>query len=172
MAHECLAIDIDETRARTEAPADYVLRMAQEKSAAGFSQRARDWPVLAADTTVVVDNDCLGKPADEAHALQMLQRLSGRSHQVYTAVALRTDSDCHCRISCSDVRFRELGPAEMQAYWCSGEPAGKAGGYAIQGRAAVFVEQLTGSYSGVMGLPLHDTYELLQLVGISFSDPQ
>jgi len=124
-------------------------------------------PVLAADTTVVIDSQLLGKPADEADAIAMLQRLSGRTHQVLTAVALATAGAARLRLSESAVRFRTLTAAECRAYWASGEPRDKAGAYAIQGRGAVFVEHLSGSYSGVVGLPLFETAQLLGAAGIA-----
>jgi septum formation protein len=110
---------------------------------------------------VVVDNAILGKPADEDDCLRMLQLLSGRTHQVHTAVALRSAAGNDVRLNISEVTFRELTMAEMRAYWRSGEPSDKAGGYAVQGRAAVFIRRIAGSYSGIMGLPLYETAELL-----------
>ena len=122
--------------------------------------------VLGADTTVVIDQDMLEKPRDRAHGLAMLARLSGREHQVLSAVALAYDGALHAALSCSLVRLRALSCAECEAYWDSGEPHDKAGGYAIQGRGAVFVESLQGSYSGVMGLPLFETAALLAAAGL------
>jgi len=123
-------------------------------------------PVLAADTAVVVDGALLGKPSDREDALGMLARLSGRSHRVLTAVALRTAAGLEVALSDSEVWFRTIDAAEAISYWDSGEPKDKAGGYAIQGLAAVFVAQLHGSYSGVMGLPLFETAELLIAAGV------
>jgi septum formation protein len=117
--------------------------------------------VLGSDTTVVVDNSILGKPVDEDDCVRMLQLLSGRTHQVHTAVALRSAAGSDVRLSISEVTFRELSMAEMRGYWRTGEPADKAGGYAVQGRAAVFISRIAGSYSGIMGLPLYETAELL-----------
>ncbi len=123
--------------------------------------RQQDLPVLGADTTVVLDGLSLGKPRDRAHGLSMLADLAGREHQVLTAVALVTRAGTHCVTSVSTVRMRDSSPAERERYWDSGEPRDKAGGYAIQGLGAVFIESLQGSYSGVMGLPLFETAQLL-----------
>jgi septum formation protein len=125
----------------------------------------RPQPVLAADTVVVVDDKILGKPADRTDALAMLAQLSGREHEVLTGVALAGDK-LESRLSASRVRFRHITEDEAEAYWQSGEPADKAGGYAIQGLGALFVSHLEGSFSGVMGLPLYTTAELLRDVGI------
>lgn len=167
IAHECLAIDIDETQEIGEAPEDYVVRMAQEKCIAGVAMRPSGLSVLAADTTVVIDKQCLGKPVNEEDAFRMLQRLSGRPHEVLSAVALHSGDVCRYRLSRSEVVFREIDAEEIKLYWQTGEPKGKAGAYAIQGRAAVFIQKLTGSYSGVMGLPLMETYQLLREAGIA-----
>jgi septum formation protein len=123
-------------------------------------------PVLGADTAVLVDDQMLGQPPGREAALRMLARLSGRVHVVLSAVALASGSGVRSALSRSEVRFRHLAPAECVAYWESGEPCGKAGGYAIQGLGAVFVEQLHGSYSGVMGLPLFETAALLAEAGV------
>jgi septum formation protein len=123
-------------------------------------------PVLAADTAVVLDGEILGKPDDAAAAERMLERLSGRVHEVLTAVALSVGGAVDTRLSVSEVRFRATTAAERAAYARTGEPLDKAGGYAIQGRAAVFVEHLRGSFSGVMGLPLFETAELLVRCGV------
>jgi septum formation protein len=164
VAHEALPVDVDETAHPGEVPAEYVLRLALAKARAG--RALRPWlPVLGADTAVVIDDAILGKPTDRADALAMLARLSGREHRVLTAVALVGGRE-ESRLSVSHVRFRTIAPAEADAYWATGEPADKAGGYAVQGIGAVFVEQLTGSYSGVMGLPLYETVELLRRAGI------
>jgi septum formation protein len=166
IAHLVASADIDESLQPGEHAADYVLRMARAKALA-VHQRQRALPVLAADTTVVIDEHICGKPRDEAEGLAMLARLSGRSHQVLTAVALAADAGLAVRLSASEVRFRALSSAECRAYWASGEPRDKAGGYAVQGRAAAFIEHLSGSYSGVMGLPLYETAELLIAAGIA-----
>jgi septum formation protein len=159
---------VDEAWLSGEAAGPYVTRLAAAKADAGW-ERTRDTadvPVLAADTAVVLDGKILGKPADREDAGSMLRRLSGRTHEVLTAVALRTAKGLHCRISRSEVTFRHIAAAEAQAYWDTGEPLDKAGAYAIQGRAAVFIAQLHGSYSGVMGLPLFETAELLSEAGV------
>jgi septum formation protein len=165
--HVVRSADIDETVAPGERAADYVVRMARSKALA-VRARGEVLPVLAADTTVVLDELICGKPADEADALGILERLSGRSHQVLTAVALALDAGVALRLSQSEVRFRPLSRAEIRAYWASGEPRDKAGAYAVQGLGAVFVEQLSGSYSGVMGLPLFETAELLSAAGLAY----
>ena len=164
------AADVDETPHAGEAPADYVLRLARAKAAAGGRALATGgfaaMPVLTADTTVVLDGEILGKPDDDAHARAMLARLSGRSHAVLTAVALADSAGVSDRLSSSTVEFRVVGDAEIARYVASGEPRDKAGAYAIQGRAAVFVRAIHGSYSGIMGLPLFETAELLGSRGI------
>jgi septum formation protein len=165
--HVVSAAQIDEAVLSGERAADYVLRMARAKALA-VRARSAALPVLAADTTVVVDELICGKPADEAAAVGMLQRLSGRSHQVLTAVALAADAGLTFRLSASEVRLRTLTRAECEAYWRTGEPRDKAGGYAIQGRGAVFIEHLSGSYSGVMGLPLFETAQLLAGAGLAY----
>jgi len=124
--------------------------------------------VLGADTTVVLDGRILGKPADKAQALAMLHALSGREHQVMTAVALASSSGCVTRLVTSRVRFRSIRSDEAEAYWASGEPQDKAGSYAIQGWGAIFVSALEGSYSGVVGLPLCETAQLLAAHGIEY----
>jgi septum formation protein len=159
----------EESRA-AEAPADYVLRLAKAKARAVAAALRRDEqaPVLAADTAVVLDGELLGKPADMAEALGMLERLSGRSHRVLTAVALDCGTEVEALLSDSEVRFRATTAAERLAYCATGEPFDKAGGYGIQGHAAVFVESLQGSYSGVVGLPLFETAALLARAGVGF----
>jgi|TARA_B110000240_G_C13440066_1_gene427667 septum formation protein len=158
--------DIDESIRSGELANDYVTRMAQEKAGSALnalrvSENSSDAVVLAADTSVVCDADVLGKPANEADAVGMLRLLSGREHRVLSAVTLATQVNQRSVLSESRVRFREISIDEAQQYYRSGEPMGKAGAYAIQGYAAVFVEQLIGSYSGVMGLPLFETAQLL-----------
>ena len=168
--HLVAGADIDETVLPGERPAEYVQRMARAKALAVQAQHAA-LPVLAADTTVVIDGAICGKPHDETAGVAMLERLSGRAHQVFTAVALLAGGAVTLRLSRSEVRFRALSRAECQAYWRSGEPRDKAGGYAVQGYAAVFIEHLAGSYSGVMGLPLFETWELLSAAGVPLSAP-
>ncbi|HET7370660.1 MAG TPA: Maf family protein [Gammaproteobacteria bacterium] len=161
VAHKTLSVSVDETPRPAEAPADYVMRLAQAKAAAGVAAAAGG-VVLAADTTIAVDGAVLGKPDDRAEARAMLARLAGRGHDVFTSVAL-TDGGCtHTAISHSRVFFRSADAAEIDAYVATGEGDDKAGAYAIQGRGAVFVERLEGSYSGVVGLPLCETAMLLR----------
>ena len=162
---EVAPVHIDETPLPGEAPGDLALRLAEHKAAAGAEGRPGRL-VLAADTVVALEGDLLGKPADAAEAAAMLRRLSGRRHEVYTAVAARRDTARGARLSRSEVDFRALLPAEIDGYVGTGEPLDKAGAYGIQGLAAVFVARLCGSYSGVVGLPLHETAELLQDFGI------
>ncbi len=167
VAHIVAGANIDEAVLPGETPRDYVTRLAREKALA-IRRIGEPLPVLAADTTVVVDGKVFGKPRDQAHAVHMLGALSGRSHEVLTAVALANPGGVTERLSSSTVRFRRLLPEECVAYWETGEPRDKAGGYAIQGLGAVFIESLHGSYSGVMGLPLFETGELLRAAGIEF----
>ena len=167
--YRLLCIDIPEQPGAGESPEEFVLRLALEKARAGRQQLEQDdiQPVLGADTAVVLDGNILGKPVDRAHALDMLSQLSGYTHQVLTGVALvGTAGRESSRLSVSRVRFRALAESEIESYWESGESSDKAGGYAIQGRAAAFIEHLEGSYSGVMGLPLFETAELLGEYGI------
>jgi septum formation protein len=160
---------IDEAVQSAETPPAYVVRLAAAKADAGWdrSRDAHQAPVLAADTAVVLEGRILGKPADRQNAEAMLRQLSGRTHEVLTGVALRTAAGVRTKISRSEVTFRAVTAAEVRAYWETGEPADKAGGYAIQGRAAVFIAELRGSYSGVMGLPLFETAELLSAAGFA-----
>lgn len=165
-----LAQDVDERPHDGEAPEVFVIRLALAKARAGLAGRpAGDWrPVLGADTAVVVDDEILGKPAGRAEAMAMLERLAGRTHRVLTGVAMVDGEHEATRLSLSGVTLRPIADAEREAYWASGEPRGKAGGYAVQGRGGVFVEQLEGSYSGVMGLPLFETHDLLAEFGIDY----
>ncbi len=163
--HTVVAAHADESLLLHESPADYVARLARLK-AVTVRERGEALPVLAADTTVVLEGSVFGKPADRADGLAMLAALSGRTHEVLTAVALATGRGVALRVNCSSVRFRDIGRAESEAYWETGEPRDKAGGYAVQGYGAVFIAALSGSYSGVMGLPLFETAELLRGAGI------
>lgn len=162
--------DVDETPLPGEAPDVYVLRLAREKAAAAAAmigaRRIAARPVLAADTTVVCDGAILGKPADAADAARMLGLLSGREHRVLTAVAVARGEAVDTRLSESRVWFRELAADEIHRYAATGEPNDKAGGYAVQGRAAAFIPRIEGSYSGIMGLPLAETADLLRIHGI------
>jgi septum formation protein len=165
--HTVRAMDIDESRRDGEAPADYVSRLAREKAEALWQTlgEAERLPVLAADTAVVLGERVIGKPRDHADGIAMLQALSGHTHQVYTAVALRNESGCELRLSRSEVTFGKLSLQDCEVYWRSGEPVDKAGGYAVQGLAATFITHIAGSYSGIMGLPLAETAELLGAIG-------
>lgn len=164
LAFETLAVDVEEVPAAGEGARDYVGRLALAKAQAGLVQVAGrpDAIVLGADTEVVLDGEVFGKPADAAQAQAMLARLAGREHQVLTAVALVAAGRRAEALSASTVRLAALDAAAIAAYVATGEPFGKAGGYAIQGRAAAFVAHLSGSYSGVMGLPLFETDRLLR----------
>ncbi len=162
-----LDVQVDEHRDGGEPPRAYVHRLALEKARAGLRARQAgdEYPVIAADTSVVIDDEVLGKPEDSDQALAMLQRLCGRCHQFYTAVALAGGIE-RAALSVSRVEFRPLSEAEQRAYVRSEEPFGKAGGYAVQGLAGAFISRIEGSYSGIMGLPLHDTAVLLKQAGI------
>jgi len=157
--HVVTPADIDETPLADEPPNEYVLRLAHEKAEAVW-ERHQDLPVLAADTTVVVDDEILGKPESEEDAHYMLGRLSGRDHQVHTAVALWTGDRPQLFHTSTQVVFRTLSREEIQAYWQSGEPQGKAGAYAIQGLGAALVERVDGDFSNVVGLPVRLLTEL------------
>jgi len=159
-------VDLDESRRPGESPADYVRRLAREKARAGLAASDAGLPALGADTVVVLDGDTLGKPRDGDHARATLARLSGREHRVLSGVALATAARCESVVVATRVFFRELSTAEIDAYWDSGEPADKAGGYGIQGRGAVFVERIDGCYSNVVGLPLAATAQLLAEFGV------
>lgn len=158
-------VDLDETPLPDETPVDYVQRLAAEKSAACIAQLGDSLPVLAADTAVVLGDLIMGKPKDRDDAVAMLRQLSGKMHRVYSAISLRGREHGQA-ISITEVTFRLLTESEIAAYWQSGEPLDKAGSYAIQGRGGVFVESLSGSFSGVVGLPLFETAELLSRQGI------
>jgi septum formation protein len=158
------AADVDERRLAHEPPGEMVLRLARDKAIAG--QPGPGHVVVGADTAVVLDNVVFGKPADEAEALTMLGRLSARTHEVVTGVAVWDGRQMRAATSTSAVQFRDIDPDEALAYWQSGEPRDKAGAYAIQGRGGVFVENLAGSYSGVVGLPVFETARLLHEAGI------
>lgn len=164
-----LAQQVDESVHAAESPEDYVRRIAEAKASAALTDVRRELaiPVLSADTTVVEGNTILVKPQSLHEALAMLRRLSGRTHQVLTAVTLAQAGNRKTRIVKTAVSFREISDEEISAYWASGEPQDKAGAYAIQGRAALFVHNIDGSYSNVVGLPLFETAELLTEFGVS-----
>ena len=164
-------MDVSEIALPGEAALDYVARVAREKAAFAWHvvqcRRLPPRPVLAADTTVTIDGDILGKPDTLGAAMRMLERLSGRTHQVLTSVAVRHASMDEQITQVSQVRFATLSAASLKAYCATGEPYDKAGGYGIQGLAALFVEHIEGSHSGIMGLPLFDTARLLRQAGLA-----
>lgn len=164
--HQVIAADVAEVPRTQESPRDYVQRLAREKAEAGYANVQRLQlalkPVLGADTIVVINNEILEKPRSAAHAAAMLRQLAGTTHEVMTAVALVDAAKVSVKLSLTEVTFRALTEAEIAAYWLTGEPCDKAGGYGIQGLGAVFVQQIHGSYSGVVGLPIAQTLELLQ----------
>jgi len=167
-----LATDIDESRLNNESPDDYVSRLALEKSRAGFSRQDKALPSLGADTIVVCERQIFGKPKDQADAAAMLMALSGKVHTVMSAVAVSQGPCSSSRLAKTLVRFRTISKSECQTYWQTGEPQGKAGGYAIQGRGAIFVDHIEGSYSAVVGLPLSETAEILGEFGIPLWTPE
>jgi len=154
--------DIDESQRGAESPVDYVTRMAVEKAAAGCIDQQLGLPVLGADTAVVCDGQVFGKPTDRGDAQAMLLALAGKTHTVLSAVAMDNGTDRQVLLSETRVTFRSVSADECSRYWLTGEPLGKAGGYAIQGLGAVFVAHLEGSYTGVVGLPIAETETLLQ----------
>jgi septum formation protein len=163
VSFQIVPADIDETPMSQELPIDYVQRMAQEKAKCVIDTVAgSSMVVLGADTSVVLGSKIYGKPKNSEEALAMLADLSGKTHQVLTAVAMGDNQRCVIKLSATDVKFRELDPRECLDYWKTGEPSDKAGSYAIQGLGAVFVEKISGSFSGVMGLPIEQTSQLLQ----------
>lgn len=169
--HAVMPVDIDESTQPGESPDLYVRRVASQKARALWErlQESVRLPVLAADTSVALDDQILGKPQDEEDEVRMLGRLSGRTHRVYTAITLQDAEHCRTKVNVSEVTFRRLSESEMRAYWRTGEPADKAGGYAVQGLAALFIERISGSFSGIMGLPLFETGELLESIGWSMA---
>ena len=165
VAYRVHPVDLDETPLPYETPLNYVQRLAAEKSAACMAQLNIETPVLAADTAVILGNVIMGKPKDQADALAMLAQLSGKTHQVYSAISLRGREHSQA-VSITEVSFRRLTKQEILDYWHSGEPLDKAGSYAIQGIGSMFVESIKGSFSGVVGLPLFETAQLLAKQGI------
>ena len=165
VSYTVYAVDIDETPLDHESPLAYVQRLAAEKSAACVAKLQTTQPVLAADTAVVLGDLIMGKPTDKEDALAMLRRLSGKTHQVYSAISLRGLQHSEA-VSITDVTFKKLTEQELLNYWYSGEPLDKAGSYAIQGKGSVFVTAINGSFSGVVGLPLYETAQLLLKQGI------
>jgi septum formation protein len=161
-------VDVDETPLAGECPEEMVVRLAVAKAAA--APAGAGTAVIAADTAVVVDGRVLGKPEGEDDCVTMLATLAGRGHRVFTGVALRTATGTRTALSSTDVYFRDIGRDEALAYWHSGEPRDKAGGYGIQGLGGLFVERLEGSYSGVVGLPVFETAALLDEAGFRLLD--
>lgn len=159
-------VDIDESPQAGESPADLAMRLAVRKVRTAREREARSGVVLGADTVVSLDDRIFGKPESRDDALCMLLQLSGRLHVVKTAVAVSVDDKEFTAMSSTEVRFRRFPEHEARAYWASGEPAGKAGAYAIQGLGGIFVESLSGSYSGVVGLPVYETAILLRQAGM------
>jgi septum formation protein len=151
---------------KNESPEAYVRRIAAEKSLKVRMDTPSQLPVLAADTEVVLDGKIFGKPQNREHGLAMLASLSGREHKVLTAISFRHQNYHWQALSTNLIRFREINPTEIEAYWLTGEPHDKAGAYAIQGKGSLFIEQLCGSYSGVMGLPVLETSRLLSKANI------
>ncbi len=159
---ELIDVDVPEVRKSNESAIDFVQRLALDKARVGWQVSDKAYPVLGADTIVVLDDKILGKPTSSADAESMLANLSGKQHTVMTAIALVNNEKESLRLSCSQVLFREVTEFERKNYVASGEPLDKAGAYAVQGQAAAFIEHLEGSYSGVMGLALFETADLLQ----------
>lgn len=172
VSHQVINADVTEVPRTHESPSDYVQRLAREKAEAGWAcvqqLQLGAKPVLGADTIVVINNEILEKPQDAEHAAIMLRKLAGADHQVMTAVAMIMEEKCNVKLSVTDVVFRALGEDEIAAYWQTGEPRDKAGGYAIQGLGAVFVQQIRGSYTGVVGLPIEQTVALLEEFAIPY----
>jgi septum formation protein len=165
VTYKVYPVDLDEALLPHETPLNYVQRLAAEKSALCVAQLATETPVLAADTAVILGGVIMGKPKNETEALSMLTQLSGKTHQVYSAISLRGREHGQA-VSITDVTFRRLTKQEIVDYLHSGEPVDKAGSYAIQGMGSIFVESIKGSFSGVVGLPLFETAQLLAKQGI------
>ncbi len=165
-------VDIDESPRPEETPHAYVERVVRLKADVALramrDRKLPDRPILTADTTVTLDGHILGKPENQDDAISMLKRLSGQTHQVLTAVMVTTEKDQHKVLTTSFVTFAQLSEEEIRAYVESGEPMDKAGAYGVQGRAARFISKLSGSYSGVVGLPLYETANLLKLANVVF----
>jgi septum formation protein len=170
--HQVVSAEVTEVPRTQESPSNYVQRLAREKAEAGLASVKRlalaPKPVLGADTIVVINNEILEKPQSPEHAAHMLRKLAGTTHQVMTAVAMAADNKCEVKLSVTEVVFRPLSDQEIATYWSSGEPRDKAGGYAIQGLGAVFVQQIRGSYTGVVGLPIEQTILLLDEFAVRY----
>ncbi len=159
--------NVDEVSRADESPENFVIRLALEKAQYGLRQTDNNIPVLGSDTAVVIDNTILGKPQNHQHAIEMLMQLSGRTHQVMTGVVLVNQQQTLSAVSISEVTFSELERGICENYWRTGEPSDKAGAYAVQGKGAVFIKNINGSYSGVMGLPVFETAQLLKQFNIN-----
>ena len=167
VAFTAAGVDIDESRYDDEPVADMVIRLAAAKAAIARTDLDLSVPVIGADTAVAIDDRVLGKPGSQQEALEMLACLSGRAHKVVTGVALDHAGKVNTATSVTEVRFREISSDEAEAYWQSGEPQDKAGAYAVQGIGGIFVESISGSYSGVVGLPVFETAALLASAGLA-----
>ena len=153
---------VEEQQAQNESPEDYVLRLAINKAQAGFRNSKKDKPVLGADTVVVLENRVFEKPLNQQHAAEMMRCLSGNKHQVYTAIAMSNGTETKSKLVITDVTFKTLSDNDIVQYWETKEPLGKAGGYGIQGQGAQFITHINGSYTGVVGLPLYETNQLIK----------
>lgn len=169
LSFSAASVDVDESRRGDETPEDMAIRLAAAKAAAATVSTSQ--LVIGADTVVVSNGEPFGKPRDQEDALRMLAALSNDWHRVVTGVAVRSAIGIQTILSTTDVQFREIHPDEAQAYWQSGEPLGKAGAYAIQGRGGAFVAAISGSYSGVVGLPVYETSQLLRNAGFDVLQP-
>lgn len=165
VSYEVCSVDIDESHILGEAAEQFVKRLAAEKAQAGYRQKPH-CPALGADTIVLINSIILGKPENKAHAIEILSLLSGSTHQVMTAVAIHSNGYKGCIVSVSEVEFTDLSCSQIEAYWETGEPEDKAGAYGVQGIAAQFIKRISGSYSGIMGLPLFETAQLLEKSGV------
>ncbi len=163
--YRVMPVEVDESHVAGETAEAYVERITRAKARAAAARQAR-LPILAADTAVVLDGAPLGKPRDRSHAVEMLLALGGRTHEVMSGVALLHKGALRYRLNVSTVTFAPITERQARAYWATGEPLDKAGGYAIQGRAALFVREIRGSYSGIVGLPLYETGRLLREAGL------
>lgn len=163
---ECLPVDVPERPRAGESPRDFATRIALDKATTAQAQSQAKCPVLGADTDVSVDGEILGKPIDREDAVRMLLRLSDRSHEVHSAVVVAASERHELSCTRTEVVFGRISREEAEAYWATGEPADKAGAYAIQGLAACWVREIRGSYTGVVGLPLYETVELLRRFGV------
>lgn len=166
VSYDVVIVDINETPHKNETPVDYVKRLAEEKAKAGFEKSTKQFPALGADTTVVIDGCILGKPNNTQHSIDMLMRLSGKTHQVMTGVSMIDQYHQKSFVNITDVTFSDISQEQALAYWQTGEPRDKAGSYAIQGYAAIWVKEIKGSFSSVVGLPLYETAQLLNTFGV------